>query len=153
MPLLDPSKAAKLASAIYDVSDKLSRQAFFAAFEDTLSPDNVERSTNPFQASSFATKRVRKSSSFRGRTGALFLKKQYMMGLVAYGAGAYERDVFVIIQGASSLFDGLTDLNAGVKVSSTGPYVPQGFEDSFRSFKTDIERFFNEHQGGVQRVH
>lgn len=81
------------------------------------------------------------------------LKKRYMLGVIAYGTGVYKGDIFVLIQGTSNLFDGLTDLNTGVKQCSTSTYVHQGFEDAFRSFRNELERFFNKHGQVIGRVH
>ena len=73
--------------------------------------------------------------------------------MIAYGTGRYKDDIFMLIQGTSNLFDGLTDLNTGVKHCSTSTYVHQGFEDTFRSFKNELERFFNKHGKVIGRVH
>lgn len=59
----------------------------------------------------------------------------------AAGKGAFAGQAFAAFKGPADLYDGLTDLNTGVKPSHTGQAVHQGFDYAFDSVRSDLEKF------------
>ncbi|WP_276681900.1 lipase family protein [Thalassolituus oleivorans] len=85
---------------------------------------------------------VHNGEQLNGQTGALiFVKISHIMGMCAFGIGEYAGQAFVILKGTASLFDVLTDLNAGIKRCDTGGQVHQGFQDTFETFRPQLIKF------------
>ncbi len=89
---------------------------------------------------------------FTGTSGSLVFKKRTGFGLIALGAGSRSNEVLIATRGTASIRDALTDMNAGLQKSPSGFAVHAGFNDSFNSFKQDIDKFLNKN-GAVGTVH
>ena len=57
------------------------------------------------------------------------------------GKGRFKGQAFVAIKGTASLYDALSDLNAGVRSSHTGFSVHQGFYYAFNSIQSELQQF------------
>ena len=128
MPEFEPSFATSLADDVYNIETDFQREAF----ADKYKKDFDMPSGKP---------------AIKGVTGASFIKKKSVMGVAALGKGRFENDAVVALRGTASLFDALTDLNAGVKVSHTGSYIHQGFFDSFDTLLPEIRDFLGTYKG------
>ena len=85
---------------------------------------------------------INNGEQLNGQTGALiFVKTAHIMGMCAFGIGEYAGQAFIILKGTASLFDGLTDLNSGIKRCDTGGQVHQGFQDTFETFRPQLIKF------------
>ena len=115
---LSPVYAANLAADVYDVKSSITRDDFIAEYAQDMLID--------------------KSSMSQGRTGGYIFNKQHVMGVLAVGQGKYKGTAFVAIKGTASLYDALTDLNAGVRISHTGFAIHQGFYYAFDSILSDM---------------
>ena len=150
MPVLDPSNAALMSLRIYDVKDAYTKRNFLDSFPNILGGADPSLNANPFSKKTSVTY---PNEGLEAKTGGIVFKHKYLIGVVASGTGIYKNEAFVMLQGTSNLFDALTDLNTGVKHTSTAHMVHQGFEDAFRSLRTDLERFANTNMTNVVRVH
>ncbi len=123
MSSLSPIYAAELAADIYNIKSDLTIDDFL-----DVHAENFE---------------VNQDNKIKGTTGALgILKSTHNMGIAAYGKeNTYRGQAFVVIKGTASLFDGLTDLNAGLKRFETGGLVHQGFYYTFQSFLPQLRDF------------
>ncbi|SHF77462.1 Lipase (class 3) [Microbulbifer donghaiensis] len=122
MSHLEPLYAARLAQDIYDLNTDIRRDDFLRVYQ-----------------SDFETG---KDNSLKGKTGALtFLKNEHTIGIASNGVGRFKGQSFIALKGTASLYDGLTDLNAGLKRFHTGGQVHQGFYYTFSSFLPQIEEF------------
>ena len=131
MTVLSPTIAATLADEVYGIEDELVR-------EDLADKYKNDFTFNP------------ESSSFTGESGAfVFIKKESAFGFAALGAKNYPGQALIVIRGTASLYDGLTDINAGVKRFHTGGLVHQGFYYTFQSFFTELKAFI----ASCQQVH
>ena len=93
------------------------------------------------------------SSSFSsGVTGGYIIKKTHVMAVFSAGKGKYKGQAFIAIKGTASLYDALTDLNAGVRSSHTGFSVHQGFYYAFDSILLELRQFLSGLKG-VSVVH
>ncbi|BFM16843.1 lipase family protein [Maricurvus nonylphenolicus] len=126
MNSLSPVYAAELAADIYNIKSELTVNDFLEVHADSFE--------------------VNQDDKIKGTTGALgILKSTHNMGVAAFGKeDKYKGQAFVIIKGTASLFDGLTDLNAGLKRFETGGLVHQGFYYTFQSFLPQLRAFASE---------
>jgi hypothetical protein len=130
---LNPEFAAELASNVYLIKDDFSRKGFNLKYKDSF---NMEE-----------------GSMVKGKTGGLVVvKKEHVMAFMSVGKGKYKGQAFVAIKGTASLYDALTDLNAGVRSSHTGFSVHQGFYYAFNSILFELRQFMSGLKG-VSVVH
>lgn len=130
--VLNPVFAAELASSVYDIKKDTERRIFEAEYKDTFNLSDNSYTT--------------------GRTGGYIVKRRHVMALFTTGKDKYKGQAFVAIKGTASLYDALTDLNAGLRTSHTGFQVHQGFYYAFDSILTDLRKFTAKMQG-VNVVH
>lgn len=134
MTTLAPLYAANLAADIYDVKSSLRRKDFIRIYKNDFDVEGGEQ--------------------LSGKTGALiFLKSEHTMGVGAVGKGEYDGQAVIAIKGTASGFDGLTDLNAGLKRFHTGGDVHQGFFYTFQSFLPDLTGFLRSLPANVHTIH
>jgi triacylglycerol lipase len=130
---LAPEFAAKLADRVYLVSDEITRRLLITDFKNNFDLSEAE--------------------FIKGKTGAFcFLKNHHVIGFLCKGIGKYKNEAFVVFKGTASLYDALTDLNTGIKASSTGLRVHQGFQYAFESVLTELKQFSSSLQG-ISVVH
>ncbi|MBN8429839.1 lipase family protein [Microbulbifer salipaludis] len=130
---LTPEFAARLASDIYDIKLSLRQERFKKLYENYF---NIEE------------------TKLKGKTGAFtFLKSTHTMGIATHGINDYTGHSFVALKGTASLYDGLTDLNAGLKKFHTGGLVHQGFYYTFESFVKSIDDFVDDLPNDVHTIH
>lgn len=129
---LEPVYAANLASDVYDVKSLITRDDFIDDYKSDMDLANTD----------FAS----------GVTGGYIINKKHVMAVLAAGKGKYKGQAFVLIKGTASLYDTLTDLNAGVRSSHTGFSVHQGFYYAFNSILSELVRF-NSELKGISVVH
>lgn len=130
---LDLKLSAKISEDMYLLGDNIGLSLFKARYKDRFQ----------FEEESFQTV----------RTGALIIiKKPSTMLVLAKGTGAHEQEAFITFKGTSSLYDALTDLNAGIKTSHTGTPIHQGFYYAFDSVLHDLKKFIGELKG-VSMIH
>ncbi len=84
--------------------------------------------------------------SLKAKTGFRLVNKSTAFALCARGSGKeYSKQLFVIFRGTEPAkhygADIVTDLRAGVVVSSTGKFVHSGFNNTFESVKEDLRAF------------
>lgn len=120
---LSPIYAANLASDVYDVKSVITRDDFL---DDYKSDMEIESATLP-----------------SGVTGGYIINKSHVMAVFSAGKGKYKGQAFVAIKGTASLYDALTDLNAGVRSSHTGFSVHQGFYYAFNSILFELRQFIS----------
>lgn len=131
--VLDPVFAAELASNVYLIKDDFSRKGFNLKYKDFFD--------------------MEVSSMVEGKTGGLIVvKKKHVMAFMSVGKGRYKGQAFVAIKGTASLYDALTDLNAGIRSSHTGFSVHQGFYYAFDSIHFELQQFISSLKG-VSVVH
>lgn len=118
---LSPEFAADLASNVYGIKEALKLRLFAENHKDVFD----------LSGSSFA----------QGRTGGHIVNTKHVMALLCVGKGNYKGQAFVAIKGTASLYDVLTDLNAGLRTSHTGFPVHQGFYYAFDSILADLMQF------------
>lgn len=134
MPALQPSFAASLADDVYNIETEFQREALADKYKNELTMQ-VDKPT------------------MTGKSGALvFIKKETAFGMAALGKGDHKNEAFVTLRGTASLFDALTDLNAGVKVSHTGAMVHQGFYYTFDSLLPELKGFMQK-CGSAHTIH
>ncbi|WP_444911963.1 lipase family protein [Microbulbifer sp. PAAF003] len=134
--MLSPKYSAKLAADTYLVKEPNTRELFFDAYKDDFEIDEEL------------------SSKFNGEAGALVLiKSTDTRGIVLSGKKQYKGQAFVSILGTDSLYDVLTDLNAGVKRFHTGGAVHQGFFYTFESFLPKLENFARNLPKDIHTIH
>lgn len=84
---------------------------------------------------------INDSSRFRGQSGSLAWKKLSGFGYVAAGTGRYQGDVLIVTRGTAMGADWLTNLNIGMQLGPGGQMVHAGFNETWKSFRTDISEF------------
>ncbi|VUD52214.1 hypothetical protein TDB9533_01585 [Thalassocella blandensis] len=132
---LSPSYAADLASNVYLIKDEFSRKGFMMQYKDDFAMDS--------------------STMSKGKTGAfMVVKKAHVMAFMAQGKekGKFEKQAVIAIKGTASLYDALTDLNAGVRHCHSGFPVHQGFFYAFQSILHDLRKFVSS-LDGVTTIH
>lgn len=130
---LDPILAARLARDAYFVQNDFGRQLLKRDYQHIMA--------------------ITEDSFADGTRGALiFLKKSQLGGIFARGVGVYRGQVFLAFRGTEDLYDGLTDLNTGVKISHTGCAVHQGFYYAFDSVLSELRTFLSS-CAGVHTIH
>ena len=126
---LMPLYAAQLARDVYFAQSAKTRDDFLEAYK--------------------ADMEVEKATMATGTTGLRILSKPHVMAVFSAGKGAYKGHAFVAVKGTASLYDALTDLNAGLRTSHTGSAVHQGFYYAFNSIFTELTDFVS----GLRGVH
>ena len=129
---LTPKFAANLAADVYDVKSAITREDFLEDYKA-----NMEISTAKLPS---------------GVTGGYILNKPHVMAVFSAGKGNYKGQAFVAIKGTASLYDALSDLNAGVHSSHTGFPVHQGFYYAFNSIQQELRQFISGLKG-ISVVH
>ena len=133
MPVLTPLQAAEIARGAYD----LRQQSVADALKTGIGTDGM-----------FA---VDDGSAFSGRSGALMFKKLSTFGYIARGIGAFNTEVLIATRGTASLADWITDANIAVQAGPGSLPVHAGFNETWKSFATEIHAFFRDHN--PTRVH
>ncbi|MDF1641227.1 lipase family protein [Thalassolituus oleivorans] len=149
---LQPKLAALLAQDAYGLKTSSQRSIFMLNYKDKF--DIRER--DKLDSTGGTELYINGGEQLRGQTGALiFVKTSHVMGMCAFGIGEYAGQAFIILKGTASLFDALTDLNAGIKRSDTGGQVHQGFQDTFETFRPQLIKFQAElaKRTGVNTIH
>jgi triacylglycerol lipase len=129
---LTPIYAANLAADVYNVKSAITREDFVEAYKT-----DMEIGDGNF--------------SF-GVTGGYIIKKPHVMAVFSAGKEKYKGQAFIAIKGTASLYDALTDLNAGVRSSHTGFPVHQGFYYAFDSILVELRKFLSGLKG-ISVVH
>jgi len=129
---LTPIYAANLAADVYNVKSAMTREDFVEAYKTDMEIGD----------GNFAS----------GVTGGYIIKKPQVMAVFSAGKGKYKGQAFIAIKGTASLYDALTDLNAGVRSSHTGFSVHQGFYHAFDSIQFELRKFLSDLKG-VSVVH
>jgi len=129
---LTPIYAANLASDVYDVKSVITRDDFL---DDYKSDMEIKSANLP-----------------SGITGGYIFNKPHVIGMFSAGKGKYKGQAFVAIKGTASLYDALTDLNAGVHSSHTGFQVHQGFYYALNSILQELRQFVSGLKG-VSVIH
>ena len=129
---LTPIYAANLASDVYDVKSIITRDDFLDDYKSDME--------------------IGSASLPSGVTGGYIFNKPHVLGVFSAGKGAYKGQAFVAIKGTASLYDALTDLNAGVHSSHTGFKVHQGFYYALDSILVELRQFISGLKG-VSVVH
>jgi triacylglycerol lipase len=128
-----PQFWAELASNVYLIKDESTRRGFKLKYQKIF---NMEGSVMA-----------------EGKTGAfVIVKNSHTMGFMAIGAEEHKNHAFVAFKGTASLYDALTDLNAGIRASHSGGYVHQGFYYAFESIFMELQKFISSLQG-ITTVH
>ncbi|WNZ56688.1 lipase family protein [Microbulbifer sp. MKSA007] len=134
--MLSPKYTAKLAADTYLVKESRTRKIFYEMYKDDFDID--EKITDKVDA----------------EAGALiFLKSTDTRGIATLGKGQHKGSAFFSILGTDSLYDVLTDLNAGVKRFHTGGAVHQGFYYTFESLLPQLEQFAQNLPNDVHTIH
>lgn len=134
---LSPFQAAKVANDVYRLK------------ENTDIADVSKRTGGMGVGQSFD---LEGGARFTGNSGPLVLKKRTGFGFIASGDGSRKNEVLIATRGTASVRDALTDVNAGIQKGPGGFAVHAGFNDSFSSFRHDIDKFFNKN-GAIGTVH
>lgn len=129
---LSPTYAANLAADIYGVKLTATRGVFIDKYSSDME--------------------LSKSSFPSGVTGGYIVKKRHLMAVFSAGKGTYKGQAFIAFKGTASLYDAVTDLNAGIKTSHTGLPVHQGFYYAFDSVLKEFRQFIGDLKG-VSCVH
>ncbi len=129
---LTPIYAANLAADVYNVKSAMTREDFVEAYKADMEIGDANFSS--------------------GVTGGYIIKKPHVMAVFSAGKGKYKGQAFIAIKGTASLYDALTDLNAGVHSSHTGFSVHQGFYYAFDSILFELRKFLNGLKG-ISVVH
>lgn len=129
---LEPIYAANLAANVYDIKSSITREDFLEEYKLDMEISKAK----------FAT----------GVTGGYILNKPHVMAIFSAGKGMYKGQAFVAFKGTASLYDALTDLNAGVRACHSGTYVHQGFFYAFESVFIELQQFISGLQG-ITTVH
>ena len=140
MAVLSASAVSQMASDVYIVKS-----------------DNLDPKDNP------DLKRVLKANrqyfdlgmenKIESKSGGLIINKTSGFGIVSQGKGVYSRDAFIILRGTASGYDVLTDLNAGFSSSVGGNTVHLGFNNTFKTIRPQLERFFDQQKNPITAVH
>lgn len=124
---LNPEFAADLAANVYGIKEPLQLRLFVENHKDVFNLDGA--------------------SFTKGKTGGYVVKSEHVMALLCTGKGIYKGHAFVAVKGTASLYDALTDLNAGLRTSHTGFPVHQGFYYAFDSVLMELRQFVSKLQG------
>ena len=149
---LEPRYAAILAQDAYRLKNDILRRTVLFERQDEFDIREGDKLDAYGQKELY----INGGKQLSGKTGALiFVKTSHIMGMCAFGIGKYSDHAFVILKGTASLFDGLTDLNAGIKRCHTGGQVHQGFQDTFDSFLPKLKEFQTElaKRSGIHTIH
>lgn len=129
---LTPEFAANLATNVYGLTNQDGPRAFSLKYKDVFNLDS--------------------SLMVKGKTGGIIVNKKHVMAFLGVGKGIYKGQAFVAIKGTASLYDAITDLNAGVHSSHTGFKVHQGFYYALDSMLSELRQFVSGLRG-VSVVH
>lgn len=124
---IDPIFATQLAQDVYTIKNVNTRAAFLAKYQKHFDLNEGSLST--------------------GRTGGYVVNSEHVMALLCTGKGIYKGQAFVAVKGTASLYDALTDLNAGLRTSHTGFPIHQGFYYAFDSVLMELRQFVSKLQG------
>lgn len=148
---LTPDYAASLADDIYQIKTAATRKGFVFKYKgdmELVGDGPVEKGLKP--------KKMLPGVAVSGATGAFgLLKSTHTMGVTSFGKSPkYANEAFVLLKGTASLFDGLTDANAGLKRFHSGGLVHQGFFYTFDSFLPQLQEFAQECASrGISTIH
>lgn len=118
---LEPSFAAHLANDVYAIEPGLTDALFFQKYANSIDSTRAQVA--------------------KGVTGGYLLNKEKVFALYAAGKGDFAGQAFAAFKGTADLYDGLTDVNVGVKPSHTGLAVHQGFYYAFDSVRDELAQF------------
>jgi len=133
MPILTPLQAGEIARGVYD----LRTQSVADALKTGIGTDDL-----------FA---VDDGSAFKGTSGALMFRKLTSFGYIARGVGPFNTEVLIATRGTATLADWITDANIAVQMGPGGLPVHAGFNETWKSFATELHAFFRDHN--PSRVH
>lgn len=128
MPALLPAFTAKLAKDVYDVIEK---------------DADVDKALDVISRRRGGVFGITPSSVVNARTGGpSIIKCETAFGMMVYGTGElYKRHAFIVLRGSRILGDWLTNLNGLTSRSSAGHTVHDGFNQSFASFRPQLDDF------------
>ncbi len=148
---LTPEYAAGLANDVYLVKTDATRKGFVLKYKNDMElTESASVSNKP------GSGKLSSGVGLTGETGALvLLKSTHTMGVASFGKSPkYNKEAFIAIKGTASLFDGLTDANAGLKRFHSGGLVHQGFFYTFESFLPQLKSFAQQCvDRGISTVH
>ncbi|MBY6211729.1 lipase family protein [Microbulbifer agarilyticus] len=134
MAQLTPELSANIANDIYLITNQNTRKLFFDLYADQFA--------------------FKDDANLQGKTGAfILLKKEQSLGLAATGIKQRKGEALIALKGTSNGYDGLTDLNAGLKQFNTGGFVHQGFYYAFQSFLPELDQFLANLPPDIHTVH
>jgi len=125
MSTLTPTQAAVLARGVYKLR------------ENSVS-DMRERGQTLGCEGMFT---VDDGSRFQGKSGALAWKRLSGFGYMAAGEGAHQGEVLLVTRGTAMGADWVTNLNIGMQSGPSGHFVHAGFNETWKSFSTEIRGF------------
>jgi hypothetical protein len=123
MSNLSPSQAAGIALGVYSLREEPSEAARLVK-GDPLKIDGLFGG----------------STRFTGTSGVIF-RPLSGFGYVAAGVGQFAGDILIATRGTATAADWLTDLNIGVQFGPGGQFVHAGFNETFKSFVTQLQEF------------
>jgi len=130
MQHLKPSNAAYAADAIYKIRTNNEADDGIRGLNNTFKDKFVFGS----------------GGTFKGKSGGHIIQSSSGFGAIARGVGAYENQALIAIRGTHvgmfNWFDVITDLNIGMRMSSSGNMIHAGFDKTFKSFKDQIRENF-----------
>lgn len=135
---LDPKQSVSLAEDIYALTR-------FIKLEDAIDFLKIK------YANAFA---VSSGNILKGKTGGPgFIKSRTAFGVVLLGHGKFKGQAFFVFRGTQYLADWLTNVNVSVSASSLGQPVHDGFNESFKSMKSQLTQFKDGFGADIHTVH
>lgn len=132
---LSPDESASIAALVYNLKHIESASTVFKRAGTVARDFNFGGSAQRFQA----------------KAGILPLRGESGFGLMAMGQSGsrFDGQALLACRGTNDLKDVLTDISAGVQITSNGQRVHSGFQRTFRSFEKDIHQFIAMNQPKV----
>jgi hypothetical protein len=127
MTNIGPLQAATIASEVYELEN-----------------NNIEKAMKLSQTglgigNDFS---VNSGSRFSGVSGPQILNSKTGFGYIAEGQGKRQGEVLIATRGTATFGDVWTDLNAGMQIGPNGCLVHAGFNNTFESFKGNLQQYF-----------
>ncbi|PIE83283.1 MAG: lipase [Candidatus Contendobacter odensis] len=134
---LSPQETALLANQIYlfRTADEL---------EDALKQNRGKLGVD-------GTFEITAKNRFTGTSGVSLFKKSSGFGCIVKGQGTRSNEVLIVTRGTVTTQDWCSNLNIGTQPGPSGTPVHIGFNQIFKSFKSDIDQFFR--QNNPTHVH
>ncbi|ABD83098.1 lipase family protein [Saccharophagus degradans] len=128
MGFVTPDFAATLATSAYSVNNDFQLKVL-------LKDENF-------------SKNMAARSIVSATVGSRLIKVKDAFALFIRGTGDFEKDAFLLFRGTTGRKGGadvITDIRAGLTISSSGSFVHSGFNQVFTSLKNEVDRFLKEH--------